>query len=531
MVTMQDKSLINTKMAEADFFRTLRTRAENTDHTLLYIGSLLQRGANLYGDRLALVDTNRSISYTALYAKAVALSKKLLLRGVQPRDRVLLFFENSIEFYIGYFAVVQIGAVIAPLNTFLHDRELQHIIADAQPKLMIASDACVARLKNIGFETLALVTKADMEDEGNSIAVVDDFTVTQLGSDEMVALLYTSGTTGLPKGVMLSSKNIMTNVLQGVARVRFGLGKQERMFGVLPLFHSFAQFACLWGSFFMGAMVILVAKIDRKLILNALKHRPTIFLGVPALYGLLCLMKSAPIDSVDYFISGGDALSDKIRAAFSLIYRRKICSGYGLTETSPLLAVDLADKCAPTSMVGQLVHGVQALVKDSNGNPLGKNEIGQLWVKGDNVMLGYYNEPVMTDAVLQDGWFDTGDLVYLDDHNNVVITGRVKDLIIHKGFNIYPQEIENIIVGHSAVLRAAVIGKKINDEEVPVAYVQLKEAAGNIEAILKNVCQKNLAHYKVPRIFYCTTHELPLTATGKINKKKLQQQEDEKSDG
>ena len=529
VVTMEENPLINIKMAEADFFKALRMQAENADHSLMYMGSLLQRGAKLYGDRLALVDADRSITYAHLYAKAVALSKKLLVLGVQPRDRVLLFFENSIEFYVGYFAAVQIGAVIVPLNTFLHDRELQHIIIDAQPRLMIASDACVARLKNLGLDTLALITKADMEDEVNR-APDEDFTVTQLDSDEMVALLYTSGTTGLPKGVMLSSKNIMTNVLQGVARVRFGLGKQERMFGVLPLFHSFAQFACLWGSFFMGAMIILVSKIDRKLILNALKHKPTIFLGVPALYGLLCLMKNAPLDSVEYFVSGGDALSDKIRAAFSLIYRRKICSGYGLTETSPLLAVDIADSGAPTSQVGALVYGVQAVVKDSQGNALGKNEIGQLWVKGDNVMLGYYNEPAMTSAVLQDGWFDTGDLVYLDDHNNVVITGRSKDLIIHKGFNIYPQEIENVIVGHSAVLRAAVIGKRINEEEVPVAYVQLKEAVGNIEVILKNLCQKNLAHYKVPRFFYCTTHELPLTATGKINKKKLQQQVDEKQD-
>lgn len=514
-------------ISEEKLFSLLYKEATK-NNKLMYMGLLLQRAAREFGNKIALIgqesNRQRSITYSELYARAVALSKKLIERGIKPKDRVPLFFENSIEFYIGYFAIVQVGAVVAPLNTFLHDRELQHIMKDSQPTCMIVSDACAQRLRELGLNDLPLITRADMDFDAPADMNVDDFKVIELDSDEMVVLLYTSGTTGLPKGVMLSSKNIMTNVIQGIARVGFGLHEDERIFGILPLFHSFAQFACVWAPLFVGATVIVVPKIDRRSILSGLAYRPTIFLGVPALYGLLCLMRSAQLDSVRYFVSGGDALPDKIRAAFALIYRRKICSGYGLTETSPLISVDFSGELAPTSMVGPLVMGMEGVLKDEAGNEVLKGEIGELWVKGDNVMLGYYNAPEMTKQVLQDGWFCTGDLAYFDEKNNIVITGRLKDLIIHKGLNIYPQEIENVILAHAAVIRAGVIGKRVGDEEVPVAYVQLREEVPNIEKELKELCKKNLATYKIPRSFLCTTKELQTTATGKVNKKVLRKQ-------
>ncbi len=489
----------------------------------LYAGRLLQRAAKKFPERIALIYKERKISYQELYQRACAFSRILKERDVKPGDRVLMCFENSPTFYIAYFGIWQIGAVVAPLNTFLKETELGHIVADAKPALIVTEADRVELFRKTGIELPPIITDNEMPLEGAIGEQLSEQELVTLSPDEMAALLYTSGTTGLPKGVMLSSKNIMTNLLQIVSR--WQMYDQECIFGVLPLFHVFAQNACIWVSVFWGCTVILVPKIDRRYILQGLRHRPTIFMGVPALYGLLCLLKTAPLESVKFFISGGDALPDKIRMAFAILYRRKICSGYGLTETSPLIAVDLDDESGPTNRVGKPVVGVSVSIRDDKGNELRCNQIGELWVKGDNVMLGYYQAPEITDKVLKDGWFDTGDLAYLDRRGKIIITGRLKDLIIHKGLNIYPQEIENVILSHPNVIRAGVIGVREDAAgEMPIAFVQLRKAEPGIEDVLRELCDQHLAPYKVPRSFTCSTEELATTATGKVDKKILRKQ-------
>lgn len=316
----------------------------------------------------------------------------------------------------------------------------------------------------------------------------------------------------------------MTNVAQVMSCMP--LCKAQRLFCILPLFHSFAQNTCVWTALFSGCSVVVVPKIDRRGIFEGLKHNPTIFLGVPALYGLLCLLKTAPISNVDFFICGGDALPDKIRAGFELIYRRKLCNGYGLTETSPLISIDLEDVSEPTNNIGKPAIGVSCSIRDAQGNKLSHGEIGTLWVKGDNIMMGYYNAPEKTEEVLKDGWFCTGDSAKLDDNGKLLICGRDKDLIIHKGLNIYPQEIENIILGHMAVMFAGVIGKQ--DEmhgEISIAFVQLQpgKSSKGMDKVLRELCKKNLATYKIPRQFIFVT-DMPLTATKKVDKKILRAQ-------
>jgi len=314
----------------------------------------------------------------------------------------------------------------------------------------------------------------------------------------------------------------MTNVLQVASLL--GPSQNERIFAILPLFHSFAQNTCVWTSIYYGITIILVPKIDRRYIIENMRHKPTIFVGVPALYGLLCLIKNLSFDSVRLFISGGDALPDKIRSIFGLLYRRKIANGYGLTETSPVISVNLDDEMVPASNVGKPLAGIQCAIRDEYGKDKPQGSIGILWVKGDNIMLGYYNASEATNAVLKNGWLNTGDLAYIDDKERIVITGREKDLIIHKGFNIYPQEIENVILLHPNVLRVAVFGKYENDEEIPVAFVQLRIADPNSEKGIRLLCNQHLATYKIPRQFFCDTKDLPTTATGKIDKKILRKQ-------
>ncbi len=488
---------------------------------LMFAGRLLWRATQMHGDTTAIIYENRSISYKKLYALACAFSKKIIQRfALKPRDKAIICFENSPEFYIAYFALWQAGIIVAPVNTFLKEKELAHIIADAQPALIVTSSDRVALFEKTGLTLPPIVTEKDIEDVNES-AVAED-SIVDLEPEELAALLYTSGTTGLPKGVMLSSKNIMTNVLQIAALL--GKPAEERILGVLPLFHSFAQNTCVWASIFYGITIILVPKIERRYILEGLHHKPTIFLGVPALYGLLCLMKTAPLDSVRLFVSGGDALPDKIRAAFGLIYRRKLVNGYGLTETTPVISANLDEETVPASNVGKPLIGIECKVRDEHGVDLPQGSIGVLWVKGDNIMLGYYNAPEATEKVLRDGWFNTGDLAYLDSKGRIVITGREKDLIIHKGFNIYPQEIENVILLHPNVIRAAVVGVHDGDGEVPVAFVQLRAEDSGAEKSLRSLCLQHLAAYKVPRHFYCDTKDLPATATGKIDKKILRLQ-------
>lgn len=485
---------------------------------LMFAGRLLQRAVQKHGDTVALIYNDKHITYKKLYALACALSKKIVEKyGLKPRDRGIICFENSPEFYITYFALWQAGVIVAPVNTFLKQTELAHIIAHAKPAIIMTSSDRVELFEKTEVQLPPIVTEKDIDDVDESMPVAD--AIVDLEPDELAALLYTSGTTGLPKGVMLSSKNIMTNVLQIASLL--GKPEDERIFAVLPLFHSFAQNTCVWASLFYGITIILVAKIERRYILEALKHKPTVFLGVPALYGLICLMKTAPLDSVRIFVCGGDALPDKIRSAFSLIYRRKLVNGYGLTETTPVISANLDDETVPAGNVGRPLVGIECAIRDGEGKDMPQGTIGILWVKGDNIMLGYYNAPEATEQILKDGWLNTGDLAYIDKNGRIVITGREKDLIINKGVNIFPQEIENIILSYPNAIRAGVVGMHDGDEEVPVAFVQLRTEEKDVEKHLKTLCMQHLANYKVPRKFFCDTKDLPATATGKVDKKVL----------
>lgn len=512
---------VRTALQERDIFNTLyQTSFENG--RLLYPGRLLARAAQLYGNVTALIYKNDTISFKELYVRAAYFT--IFVRekyGLKARDRAILCFENSPEFYVAYYGLWQAGVIVIPVNTFLKEKELAHIVADSNPQLIVISSDRTELFEKIEATLPPIVTEKDMKNGDDDAAF--SLIITDLESDELALLLYTSGTTGVPKGVMLSSKNIMVNVLQIAARL--DIPDSEKLFGVLPLFHSFAQNICVWTSVFYGVTVILVPKLERRTILDALEHKPTVFVGVPALYGLMCLLKTVVFDSVRLFVSGGDALPDKIRAAFSLLYRRRICNGYGLTETSPVISVFTEDETAPTNNVGRPVSGILYEIRDEQNNVLQQGSIGILWVKGDNVMLGYYNAPDLTDAVVKDGWFNTGDLAYIDHKERIVITGREKDLIINKGINIYPQEIENILFLHANVIRAAVIGKQENAEgEIPIAFVQARVQQDTMEHELHKLCMQHLASYKIPRRFFVMTEDLPITATGKVDKKMLRKE-------
>lgn len=508
------------------------------DGKLLYVGRLLQRAYEKYAENIAIIDGDREISYKEFYFRSVHLSKKLKKYGINKGDKVAIYSGNSAEFYIVYFAIWQIGAVCVPLNIYLHEKELAFVLNDSQPVLIYASSSLAPKLEDVKKLTLLdfspiILNEQDVDWELKvpkkkeaAFSVIEDlysgFEIEDLDENELCLLLYTSGTTGKPKGVMLSSKNILSNVLQGLPRFTdAGANGNDRFFSVLPLFHVFAQNTCLWVPVITGSAAIIVRKIDRRFIREGLLKKPTVFLGFPALFGLLCLMKDAYLDTIKVFISGADAMPDKIRSMFALIYGRKICVGYGLTETSPVIGFDHINTQKSTDKIGRPFPGIECDVRDEAGNSLNQGQVGDLWVNGDNVMIGYYHAEEETKKVLQNGWLNTGDLCRIDSDGCLAITGRSKDVIIHKGFNIYPQEIENILMLHKSVFKVAVLGKDEDSSgQIPVAFVALKNKKSDDVNVLRQLCLQNLASYKVPRKFICLD-DLPMSATGKTDKKQL----------
>ncbi len=523
-----------TKPTEQDYFNKLKEQFFSaSSNKEPYAGALLHRAFSLYPHNTALIDRERSISYQEFFFRTVILGNKLRALGVNPRDKVLLLCENSPEFFVAYYASWQLGAVVVPVNIFLHEKELAFILNESQPVAIFTTNAQHASLQklvtlNLVAELPPVLTEADIALDTplpeNINELAHNFEITSLGTDELCVLLYTSGTTGTPKGVMLSSRNVLTNSMQAYARFSIcNLTDQERIFCVLPLFHVFAQNTCLWLPVMTGASVIIVRKIDRKLILEGLKKEPTVFFGFPALYGLLCIMRNAPLHSIKMFISGADMLPDKIRSAFAMIYGRKICAGYGLSEASPVVGVNHENEHLPTAVIGRPLLDLECQIRDEAGNILPRGTIGTLWIKGDNIMMGYFKSPDATEKILQNGWLNTGDLATIDQKNNIAITGRIKDIIIHKGFNIYPAEVENILMLHPAVFKAAVVGREeAASGQIPVAYVAVKQLDQNLEQALRELCASNLAAYKIPRKFVCLD-DLPMNSTGKIDKKQLTQ--------
>ena len=520
--------LLGKRKDEARNFEKLK-HLYSVNGKLMFVGDLLRRTTERTPLKSALIDENQSISYIQFYSRVVSFANLLLKKGVVPRDNVLLYCENSIDFYVAYFAVWQIRACVVPVNTFLHEKELAEIIQDADPKVIVTK-GLEAKLNKIVEENHMEALPTVLNEESflfrDSVAAtveeIDGGLVGDpLDSDELCLLLYTSGTTGVPKGVMLSSRNIMANFLQSASRLRgFAKGK-ERVLSVLPLFHVFAQNTCMWFPVFTGSSIIVVPRIERKHILAGLKRKPSVFFGFPALYGLLCLMKNAPLESIKLFISGADAMPDKIRAAFSMLYGRKICAGYGLTEASPVVAINHIDGECPSNYVGAPLYGIECEIRDESGQSVGFDKVGTLWIRGDNIMLGYYKSKDATDLILKDGWLNTGDLSTMDSMGNLIVQGRSKDLIIRNGINIYPQEVENVLMRHPEVFKVAVIGRdEAVSGQVPIAFVAVRSPEKGFEAKLRFLCASNLASYKIPRKFICM-EDLPMNSTGKIDKKRL----------
>jgi long-chain acyl-CoA synthetase len=439
---------------------------------------------------------------------------KLYEMGIRQGDRVALYSSNREEFVYVYLSVVSLGAIIIPVNCSLVDREVDYILRDSGSALLITDTAMTVSCPSIDIHDLDFQADQDTAPEAPSFP--NDISV-----DDVCALVYTSGTTGSPKGAMLTHRNLVENVEQFISRIPFK--PEDKALCVLPMFHCYGLTTVVNASLYAhSTIVILRSKSPSEIINTIVQHGITIAIMVPPMYNLLARRGDPSVmKTVHTFISGGASIPQPVSQAFYIRFQHPVQEGYGLTEASPVVCILPSAK--PKYLTsGPALPGVETKILTEDGGPYAAGTVGELLVRGSNVMKGYWHKPEETAKVIdKDGWLHTGDLAYMDDDKYIYIVDRIKDLIIVNGENIYPGEVEDCIYEVEGVAECAVVGHpdELRGQSV-WAYVVMKEGYPFDEAKIRKHMAKNIANYKIPRRFVPMT-ALPKNATGKILKRAL----------
>lgn len=462
----------------------------------------------------------------------------LVHSGIKKDDKIALIVPNSLEFLISFFAANKIGAVVVPINNMLKHEEYRYILNDSEASLLVSSSKFAKETAHLQKHTqikktvwIDEIPDADGEhllfSEVMSIPVSVADVAIDSKIDDLAVLIYTSGTTGHPKGAMLSYKNIFSNLHGGTER--FKLSKKDRFIVYLPMFHSFTLSITVLMPIFIGGSMIIIPSVlpFSNIIKQTLLKRVTIFLGIPDVYNALIRAKLPWyflwFNSVRGFISGGSALSEDTLTRFNELFKRaRMLEGYGLSECAPAVSINPLGKQKPLS-IGLPLDGFEVKIVDEEMMEVPNGQVGELIVKGDCVMMGYWKNPTATDDTIINGWLKTGDLGKKDEDGYLYIVDRKKDLIISKGINIYPREIEEILYHHPSIKAAAVVGiKDDNSGEIPIAYVELEENENTTESDIKKYLKEHLANFKIPKHIHFI-NELPKNATGKVLKRVLKE--------
>ncbi|MCT4607555.1 MAG: o-succinylbenzoate--CoA ligase [Marinisporobacter sp.] len=434
--------------------------------------------------------------------------------GIKPGDYVGLFYNNSPEFIYSYFAVSKMGAIIVPFNRMLTSNEIEYIANDTNMKHIITMATIDISTKYTQIVLPAVISEI-MKTKIIELDQIDR------SEDDVNTIIYTSGTTGKPKGAMLTHKNLISNAKSIIEY--FSLNQKDIHLCVLPMFHSFAWTVNVAAALHSGACILIKDSFTPKNIINDINNeKVTIVTGVPAMFSYyLSLGIESDFASVRLFISGGDSLPVEVLKSFEYKFDKKIYEGYGLSETSPVVAVNPPNAIRPGS-VGLPVPNVNVKIVDNNGKTLNAKEVGEILVKGPNVMKGYRNLPEETRKTIVDGWLHTGDIGYMDEDGYIYIVDRIKDIIIVGGMNVYPREIEELLYQYDGILEAAAVGVQDDKRgEIPMAYIVVKnKETFNLNG-LKIFLRDNLAKFKRPKKIVLMD-QLPKNATGKIMKRKLQ---------
>ncbi len=514
---------------------------------MINVATNLERNAALLPAKSALCFADRKFTYAELNAAANQVANGLAAIGIGRGDKVVLACPNLPQFAIVYYGILKMGAVVVPINVLLKAPEIAYHLRDSQakaffcfegtPELPLGAEGQAAceqagtrpHLFMItadptkpapfaGVQTLAALMK-DASPSGTSVAT---------DANDTAVILYTSGTTGKPKGAELTHVNVAMNMMACHALMRQTVDDVHLV--ALPLFHSFGQVVQMNTGLMAGATVVFMPRFDPDAAFRAMQaHKVTIFAGVPTMFIALLNLPGASerhdlkaiAANLRLGLSGGAAMPVAVMKQFEERFGIAILEGYGLSETSPVATFSFLDFERIPGCVGKPLWGVEVRIVDAEGTSVDVGKEGEVVIRGHNVMKGYYNRPEATAEAIRDGWFHSGDIGRLDEAGNLYIVDRLKDMIIRGGFNVYPRELEEVLMTHEAIAQAAVIGvpHETHGEEVK-AFVTLKPGATATADAIVAWCKERMASYKYPRLVEILD-AMPMTATGKILKREL----------
>jgi long-chain acyl-CoA synthetase len=475
--------------------------------------------------RTAITCGDEAWTYGRLAEASARVAGLLARAGVAPGDRVAVMLPNVPEFAAAYYGALSAGAVVVPMNPMFKQREIAYYLQDSGARILLAAASVADEAHEGARGSGARVIGVELGSFVESLAGEEPLgRVVERGDDETAVILYTSGTTGRPKGAELSHRNLIRNADLTV-RTLLTLTSQDVVFGGLPLFHTFGQTCALNTTVMAGATIALLPRFAPQDALGIIESQHvTVFAGVPTMYGaLLNHPDHARYDtsSLRVCISGGAALPVEVLHRFEEEFGCMILEGYGLSETSPVAAFNHPDRVRKPGSIGTAVEGVELRVVGLDGEDVPQGEVGEIAVRGHNVMKGYWNRSEATAEAIRDGWFLTGDMGRIDTDGCYSIVDRKKDLIIRGGYNVYPREVEEVLYEHPAVAEAAVVGVPHAElgEEV-AAVVALTAPGAATEEELRDFVKSQVAAYKYPREVL-VVDQLPKGPTGKILKRDI----------
>ena len=543
--------------------------SKSLDYEKIPLQEYLKRAGTKYPDKIAIHFMGKEITYKEFYDSALKYANYLRSIGIQKGDRVAIMLPNCPQNAIAFFGTLFSGAIVVQTNPLYTERELKYQMNDSGAKAIITLDILYPRVTNIVKETeLEHVIVTGIKDYlpfpknkiypfiqkreyGISVKVEHrgmnhlfteiikiskpDPIRSEFDFDEDIAILqYTGGTTGPPKGVMLTHKNLISNTTMCNEWLYKANEGEETVLGVIPFFHVYGMTTVLILSVMLGNKMVLLPKFDAETALKTIdKQKPTIFPGAPTIYiGLLNHpdLKKYDLSSIKACMSGSAPLPLEVQEKFEKVTGGKLVEGYGLTETSPVTHSNFiwAKNRVKGSVGVPWPDTDSCILGPDSTEPMAPGEVGEIVIKGPQIMKGYWNKPEETEKSFRDGWFLTGDLGYMDEKGYFYVVDRQKDMIIAGGFNIYPREIEEVLYEHEAILECVAAG--IPDAyrgETVKAYIVLKEGATVTEEELDKHCRAELAAFKVPHEYEFRT-ELPKTAVGKILRRTLIEEEKKK---
>jgi len=510
------------------------------------LGELLSINAKNHSHRIAIVFGQKKITYKTLDELTSRLAAGIIQLGIKRQEKIALLLDNCPEFVVSYFAILKAGCVVVPINYMFKIEEAKFILEDSQAVCLITSRTYVdmaeelrLRVDNLKNIITTSKTKKDTLDfskiEKNDTSGLSKIPI---NPNDLAVILYTSGTTGHPKGAMLSHYNLISNAMDSASAIK--TNHKYTFICILPLFHSFAATVCMNLPLSIGAKIVIMKSIRpfKRIIRAIRKNRVNVFVGIPSIYNILKETKlpkilNSPLiklfNPVKVCISGAAALPAETLQGFERKFHIPLLEGYGLTEASPVVTLSpLKGIRKPGSIGVALSKNIELKIIDDKGNACAPGETGELLVKGPNVMQGYFRQEEATRQTLKDGWLYTGDMAKLDRKGYVYIAGRKKEMVNVRGLNVYPREIEEVLYQNPKIKETAVIGiTDTHKGEVPKGFVVLKDGEKATEHEIIQYLRDRLAPYKIPK-YIEFKFSLPKNASGKILKRLLEDEKEKK---